>query len=101
MKGQIPSGVGRMPFSPQKDMMTEVMLMKKFVCSLLLCLLLCCVWLGAAAEGALRHGDSGEAVLELNTRLRQLNYTTTRAGEQYTAATQAAVIAVQAAYGLE
>lgn len=101
MKGQIPSGVGRMPFSPQKDMMTEVMLMKKFVRSLLLCLLLCCVWLGAAAEGALRLGDSGEKVLELNTRLRQLNYTTTRAGEQYTAATQAAVTAVQAAYGLE
>ena len=48
----------------------------------------------------LRPGDAGPAVLELNTRLRALDYTATRATDQYTAATQAAVSAVQAAYGL-
>ena len=59
------------------------------------------LFLGTAlAEAALKPGDSGDAVLELNTRLRQLNYTSVRANDQYGTATQAAVSAVQAAYGL-
>ena len=65
----------------------------------ILALLLCAACCGAAAE-ELKPGDSGEAVLELNTRLRQLNYTATRAADQYGAATEAAVSAVQEAYGL-
>ena len=51
-------------------------------------------------EEALKPGDSGDKVLELNIRLRQLNYTATRASDQYGAATEAAVSAVQQAYGL-
>ena len=54
----------------------------------------------AEETAALKLGDSGSAVLELNTRLRALDYTTSRATDQYTAATQAAVSAVQQAYGL-
>ena len=70
--------------------------------SLLLAVWVICLTVCAAfAEEGLKLGDSGEAVLELNTRLRQLNYTTVRASDQYTAATETAVAAVQAAYGLE
>ncbi len=75
--------------------------MKKIMRMILLALALC-VFLGAALaeESGLKPGDAGEAVLELNTRLRQLNYSTARAQDQYNAATEAAVSAVQAAYGL-
>lgn len=52
------------------------------------------------SQESLKMGDSGPAVLELNTRLRQLNYSITPASEKYTAATQTAVSAVQEAYGL-
>lgn len=53
------------------------------------------------AEGeTLKLGDTGDAVMELNTRLRQLNYSMTRATNEYSAATQAAVSQVQQAYGL-
>ena len=65
-------------------------------------LIVLCVFCGMAlAEEGLKPGDSGDAVLELNTRLRQLNYTTVRASDQYAAATETAVSAVQEAYGLE
>ena len=73
--------------------------MKKTICLILTALTLCALCCACLAEG-LKPGDSGDEVLELNTRLRQLNYTSTRAGEEYTAATEAAVSAVQAAYGL-
>ena len=77
--------------------------MKKSAVMLLLAMLLCAiVSLGLAEENTgLKPGDTGDAVLELNTRLRQLNYTATRANDQYGPATEAAVRAVQAAYGLE
>ena len=75
--------------------------MKKWM-GILLFLIVLCVTRGAAlAEEGLKPGDSGDAVLELNTRLRQLNYTTVRASDQYAAATEAAVSAVQEAYGME
>ncbi len=61
-------------------------------------LLLACA--GMAEEEKMDLGSTGERVLELNTRLRQLNYTLVRAGDSYTAATQEAVKKVQAAYGL-
>ena len=75
---------------------------KKLILILLaaaLCLL-CVSGLGETYE-TMALGDTGEKVLELNTRLRQLNYTSTRASDQFTASTEAAVKAVQAAYGLE
>ena len=69
---------------------------------IVLAVLLALALIPALAEesAALKMGDSGEEVLELNTRLRQLNYTTVRASDQYTEATQAAVSAMQEAYGL-
>ncbi len=74
--------------------------MKKRVGILVLSIVLCVLCGAARAEGGLKPGDTGDAVLELNTRLRQLNYTTVRASDQYAAATEAAVSAVQEAYGL-
>ncbi|MBR4538570.1 MAG: peptidoglycan-binding protein [Clostridia bacterium] len=75
--------------------------MKKRIGLLLLSVILCVCFGAALAEEGLKPGDSGDAVLELNTRLRQLNYTTVRASDQYAAATEAAVSAVQEAYGLK
>ena len=77
--------------------------MKRSAIRILTALLLCAVISLAAAESAetLKTGDAGDAVLELNTRLRQLNYTSIRANDQFGPATEAAVKAVQAAYGLE
>ena len=76
--------------------------MKIRLTALLAAAVLCLLCAGALAEGAaLQPGDSGDKVLELNTRLRQLNYTTTRANDQYGASTEAAVSAVQEAYGLD
>ncbi|MBQ6960484.1 MAG: peptidoglycan-binding protein [Clostridia bacterium] len=75
--------------------------MKKWMGLLLITAVLCLCFGAALAEDGLKPGDSGEAVLELNTRLRQLNYTTVRATDQYADATKAAVSAVQEAYGLE
>ena len=80
---------------------TEVDDMAKKMGMLLLILLLTLGISAAWAEETLKPGDSGDAVLELNTRLRQLNYTTVRATNQYGTATETAVSAVQAAYGLE
>lgn len=75
--------------------------MKKGLLIVLAVLLALTMVPGLAEESAaLKMGDSGEKVLELNTRLRQLNYTTVRASDQYTEATQAAVSAMQEAYGL-
>ena len=75
--------------------------MKKWMGLLLITAVLCLYFGAALAEGGLNPGDTGDAVLELNTRLRQLNYTTVRATDQYADATKAAVSAVQEAYGLE
>ena len=70
-----------------------------------------CVWLLAAVllcgnglaeeQAALALGSTGAQVLEMNTRLRQLNYTAVPATNEYTEATQTAVKALQRAYGLE
>ncbi len=70
---------------------------------ILLALILCmaCGMALAQEEKTLKPGDAGDAVLELNTRLRQLNYTSTRATDQYSASTEAAIRAVQEAYGLD
>lgn len=74
--------------------------MMKKLCLILCALILCAGCIACLAEESLTPGDSGDKVLELNTRLRQLNYTSTRAGDQYTASTEEAVSAVQSAYGL-
>ena len=77
------------------------MMYKRILCAaviMLLCFAACAL---SEETGGLKPGDSGNAVLELNTRLRQLNYTSTRATDQYNSATEAAVAAVQEAYGLE
>jgi len=71
--------------------------MKRWTVLLMMFLLLVGV-AAAEEENVLKLGAAGEQVLELNTRLRQLNYTTVRAGETYTEATKAAVSAVQEAY---
>ena len=67
----------------EKD--TEVDAMKKRI-GLLILTFVICVCGAALAENGLKPGDTGDAVLELNTRLRQLNYTTVRASDQYAAA---------------
>ena len=54
----------------------------------------------AREEKILDLGCQGEEVLELNTRLRQLNYTLVRASDSYTNATKEAVLKVQMAYDL-
>ncbi len=74
--------------------------MKKMLLVLSALLLISCLFFASAESAKMKLGDSGEKVLELNTRLRQLNYTTTRASDQYTESTVNAVLAVQAAYGL-
>ncbi len=74
--------------------------MAKKISLLLAVWVICLMACAAFAEEGLKPGDSGDAVLELNTRLRQLNYTTVRASDQYSAATETAVAAVQSAYGL-
>ncbi len=54
----------------------------------------------AQAQETLKMGDTGDAVMELNTRLRQLNYSDQPGRNSYSDATVAAVKAVQRAYGL-
>ena len=73
---------------------------KRFFLAVLAVLLMAACAAMAEETAALKLGDSGAAVLELNTRLRALDYSSARATDQYTAATQAAVSAVQQAYGL-
>lgn len=75
--------------------------MKKRIAVLLAALLILWAGMALAEENeALKLGATGEKVLELNTRLRQLNYTQVRAAGEYTEATRAAVLAVQEAYQL-
>ena len=77
---------------------TEVPAMKKLWILLLAVLMVCA---GAAAENEdLSLGMTGPKVLELNTRLRQLNYTATPAVEVYSDATKNAVMAVQKNIGV-
>ena len=74
--------------------------MKKLLVILSVLLVFCVLTASAEDVNVLKLGDKGDRVLELNTRLRQLNYTLVRASDQYTESTVAAVKAVQAAYGL-
>ena len=75
--------------------------MKKTAWFLTVILAVClCLAAGAEEAFALKPGDTGDRVLELNTRLRQMNYTQVRASDQYTASTEKAVSAVQEAYDL-
>ena len=75
--------------------------MKKWLVILLAVLLFCGSALAENETNALSPGMKGKEVLELNTRLRQLNYTAVPAAEEYSEATKNAVTAVQHAYGLE
>ncbi|MBQ9265351.1 MAG: peptidoglycan-binding protein [Clostridia bacterium] len=75
--------------------------MKKRWMLLLLALVLAVTGLAPAlAQETLKLGDTGDAVMELNTRLRQLNYSDIPGRDTYTDATVTAVKAVQKAYGL-
>lgn len=76
--------------------------MKKWMRMISLLLMMIFLFAGAALaeEEIMEMGSKGDAVLELNTRLRQLNYTLVRASDTYTNATKEAVLKVQAAYGL-
>lgn len=69
------------------------------ILALALVLLAACLF-SAQAEGTLKLGDTGDEVMELNTRLRQLNYSDQPGRNTYTDATVTAVKAVQKAYGL-
>ena len=76
------------------------MMMKRLMI-LLLAVMLACTEMALAEDArTLKLGDQGNDVLELNTRLRQLNYTLVPATDKYTTSTQQAVSAVQEAYGL-
>ena len=55
----------------------------------------------AVSADTLRQGDTGEAVSQLQTRLKALQYYTGPVSGQYGAQTAKAVRAVQTAYGLE
>lgn len=75
--------------------------MKKSLIMGLLALALLVTFAAAAlAQETLKMGDTGDAVMELNTRLRQLNYSDQPGRSTYSEATVAAVKAVQKAYGL-
>jgi len=75
--------------------------MKKTLMTLLLSMLLLSLFSAAAlAQDTLKAGDTGDSVLELNTRLRQLNYSDQPGRNVYSDATVLAVKAVQKAYGL-
>lgn len=74
--------------------------MKKLLVILSVLLVFCVLTASAEEANVLSLGDKGDRVLELNTRLRQVNYTLVRASDQYTESTVTAVKAVQAAYGL-
>ena len=75
-------------------------MMKRFLSFLLLAAVLLTCLAQAEEPATLKVGDTGAAVLELTTRLRQLNYSAVPAGEKYTESTKQAVSAVQRAYGL-
>lgn len=75
-------------------------MMKRVLCFLLLAAVLFTCFAQAETPATLKVGDSGQAVLELTARLRQLNYSTVPAGEKFTETTKEAVSAVQRAYGL-
>ncbi len=80
---------------------TEVQPMKK-VCLWVLVMLMgiCCAAHAENEAIVLQMGQRGTEILELNTRLRQLNYTAMPATDEYSQATHNAVLAVQKAYGL-
>ncbi len=80
--------------------------MKKMIAGWIL--LLGILWMSVAAfseavpvDLALRMGDTGDAVTELQTRLKSLNYYTGKVTGEYGTLTQTAVMEVQKAYGLE
>ena len=80
--------------------MNEVHMMKRFA-ALMLTLALLAAPLALAETRALTLGDTGDDVLELQTRLRQLNYYMGKATGTYGDSLAAAVAAVQEAYGRE
>lgn len=72
---------------------------KRWIFGLIALALMWTALLSAQAE-TLKTGDTGDAVMELNTRLRQLNYSDQPGRDTYSDATAEAVKAVQKAYGL-
>ncbi len=74
--------------------------MKKRTVLFLFTVLAVCLCLFTAHAETLKLGDTGENVLQLNTRLRQLNYTAVRAADTFTESTAVALTALQNAYGL-
>ena len=81
-------------------------MMKRLAGLLILLLLLCPLALGEELPGAvsadtLSEGDQGEAVLQLQTRLKALYYYKGPLSGEFGSITRKAVTAVQEAYGLE
>ncbi len=74
--------------------------MKRFCLTMLMILLLCSM--AFAEEGqSLKYGDKSDAVLQLQTRLKELLYYSGPLSGQFAEVTRAAVKEVQADYGLE
>lgn len=74
--------------------------MRKLI-ALLMALVLLAAPLALAETREMRLGDTGDDVVELQTRLRQLNYYVGKATGTYSDTLAAAVAAVQTAYGIE
>lgn len=81
--------------------MDEVCVMKRWMLLLIVLLLLCCAAAGEGAYQPLQYGDKNEAVLQLQTRLKELLYYNGPLSGEYGDLTRSAVKRVQAAYGLE
>jgi peptidoglycan hydrolase-like protein with peptidoglycan-binding domain len=75
--------------------------MKRRLLPVLLILFLCCAAACAEGTGSLKYGDTGDEVLRLQTRLKELEYYNGPLSGTFAEVTQKAVKAVQEAYGLE
>lgn len=75
--------------------------MKRALLLVLLALMIGCVAAYAETADGLQYGDTGEDVLKLQTRLKELEYYNGPLSGTFAEVTRKAVKAVQAAYGLE
>ena len=75
--------------------------MKRGLLLALLALLICCTAAYAENTAGLQFGDTGDEVLRLQTRLKELEYYNGPLSGTFAEVTRKAVKAVQAAYDLE
>ncbi len=81
--------------------MKKIILMMTAICLILAVYLPFGLGESVPIDDTLRYGDTGEAVSQLQTRLRALYYYTGPVSGEYGSMTQTAVAAVQTAYGME